>query len=84
MTKIHPDDLNAVIFSFFRRTDVVMRENTVVENPQRDTAETQRRKPGERETDMQMDGKRIGIGEVIRKGIEEMRGTGRKEGKGTS
>lgn len=38
-----------------------------------------------RKTDMQIDGKRAhGIVEVIRKGIEEMRGTGRREGKETS
>lgn len=37
-----------------------------------------------RETGMQIDGKRAhGIGEVIKKGIEEMRGTGRRGGKET-
>ncbi len=37
-----------------------------------------------RETGMQIDGKRAhGIGEVIKKGIEEMRGTRRRGGKGT-
>lgn len=37
-----------------------------------------------KKTDMQIDGKRAHeIGEVIRKGIEEMRRTGRREGKET-
>lgn len=38
-----------------------------------------------KKTDMQIDGKRaLWIGEVLRKGIAEMTGIGRREGKETS